>query len=76
MILNLAVGGNFTDALSANQVTASLPAKMYIDYIRLYKYNGEGSVLINGEMLTSNEQIFEEYDYPKSFKLFQNYQSI
>lgn len=73
MILNLAVGGNFTDALSANQVTASLPAKMYIDYIRLYKYNGEGSVLINGEMLTSNEQIFEEYDYPKSFKLFQNY---
>ena len=73
MIFNLAVGGNFTDALSANQVTASLPAKMYIDYIRLYKYNGEGSVLINGEMLTSNEQIFEEYDYPKSFKLFQNY---
>ena len=54
-------------------VTASLPAKMYIDYIRLYKYNGEGSVLINGEMLTSNEQIFEEYNYPKSFKLFQNY---
>ena len=73
MILNLAVGGNFTDALNANQVTASLPAKMYIDYIRLYKYNGEGSVLINGEMLTSNEQIFEEYNYPKSFKLFQNY---
>lgn len=73
MILNLAVGGNFTDALNANQVTASLPAKMYIDYIKLYKYNGEGSVLINGEMLTSNEQIFEEYDYPKSFKLFQNY---
>ena len=33
MILNLAVGGNFTDALNANQVTASLPAKMYIDYI-------------------------------------------
>jgi beta-glucanase (GH16 family) len=73
MILNLAVGGNFTDALNASQITASLPAKMYIDYIRLYQYNGEGSVLIDGEMLTSNEQIFEEYDYPKSFKLFQNY---
>ena len=73
MILNLAVGGNFTDALSANQVTASLPAKMYIDYVRLYQYNGEGSVLIDGETLTSNEQIFEEYDYPKSYKLFQNY---
>ena len=73
MILNLAIGGNFTDALSANQITASLPAKMYIDYVRLYGYNGEGSVLIDGEMLTSNEQIFEEYDYPKSFKLFQNY---
>ena len=73
MILNLAVGGNFTDALNASQITASLPAKMYIDYIRLYQYNGEGSVLIDGEMLTSNEQNFEEYDYPKSFKLFQNY---
>lgn len=73
MILNLAVGGNFTDALSANQVTASLPAKMYIDYVRLYQYNGEGSVLIDGETLTSNEHIFEEFDYPKSYKLFQNY---
>ena len=73
IILNLAVGGNFTDAISANQITASLPSKMYIDYVRLYEYNGEGSVLIDGKMLTSNEQNFEEYDYPKSFKLFQNY---
>ena len=73
MVLNLAIGGNFTDALSANQVTASLPAKMYIDYVKLYQYNGEGSVLIDGETLTSNEQNFEEYDYPKFFKLFQNY---
>ena len=73
MILNLAVGGNFTDALSANQVTASLPAKMYVDYVKLYQYNGEGSVLIDGKTLTSNEQYFEKHNYPKSFKLFQNY---
>ena len=46
---------------------------MYIDYVRLYEYNGEGSVLIDGKMLTPNEQNFEEFDYPKSFKLFQNY---
>jgi uncharacterized protein YjdB len=48
-ILNLAVGGNFTDAATASQVTATLPAKMYIDYIKVSKWNGEGEVTI-GEL--------------------------
>ncbi len=43
-ILNLAVGGSFTDAKAANQVTATLPAKMYVDYIRVKKWNGKGEV--------------------------------
>ena len=46
---------------------------MYVDYVKLYQYNGEGSVLIDGETLTSNEQIFEEHNYPRSYTLLQNY---
>lgn len=43
-LLNLAVGGNFTDATAAGQVTAPIPAKMYVDYVRVLKYKGYGSV--------------------------------
>ena len=43
-MINLAAGGNFTDALSNNQVTADFPAKMLVDYIRVYKWNGYGEV--------------------------------
>lgn len=43
-LLDLAVGGNFTDATSAGQVTAPVPAKMYVDYVRVLKYKGYGSV--------------------------------
>ena len=44
LLLNLAVGGNFTDALTNGQVTADLPAKMYVDYVRVYEYNGFGTI--------------------------------
>ncbi len=47
-LLNLAVGGNFTDALTNSEVTAPIPAKMYVDYIKVYKWNGEGEVKIGG----------------------------
>jgi beta-glucanase (GH16 family) len=46
LLMNLAVGGNFTDALQNSQVTAPLPAKMYIDYVRVYEYNGLGEVTL------------------------------
>ncbi|MEO1084362.1 MAG: glycoside hydrolase family 16 protein, partial [Acidobacteriota bacterium] len=43
-LLNLAVGGNFTDAATSGQVTAPRPGKMYVDYVRVYEYNGLGQV--------------------------------
>ncbi|MDO3381281.1 di-heme oxidoredictase family protein [Gilvimarinus algae] len=46
LLMNLAVGGNFTDALQNSQVTAPLPAKMYIDYVRVYEYDGQGEVIL------------------------------
>ena len=47
-LMNLAVGGNFTDAANNSQVTAPLPAKMYIDYIKVSQWNGQGAVSMGG----------------------------
>lgn len=47
LLLNMAVGGNFTDALNDGQVTAPLPAKMYVDHVRISQWNGHGSVEYN-----------------------------
>ena len=44
LILNLAVGGTFTDAAVNNDITANLPASVLIDYVRVYEWNGHGSV--------------------------------
>ncbi|WP_020207716.1 di-heme oxidoredictase family protein [Gilvimarinus chinensis] len=46
LLMNLAVGGNFTDAQQNSEVTAPLPAKMYIDYVRVYEYDGQGEVIL------------------------------
>ncbi|WP_416395500.1 di-heme oxidoredictase family protein [Allohahella sp. A8] len=46
LLLNLAVGGNFTDAATNQQVTAPLPAQMKIDYIRIYELDGQGQVWV------------------------------
>lgn len=46
LLMNLAVGGNFTDAAQNSEVTAPLPAKMYIDYVRVYEYQGMGEVIL------------------------------
>ena len=46
-LLNLAVGGNFTDAAVNSDVTANLPSKVLIDYVRVYEWNGHGSVETN-----------------------------
>ena len=41
---NLAVGGTFTGLLNTGDITAPTPSKMYVDYIRVYEYNGLGEV--------------------------------
>lgn len=51
LLLNLAVGGNFTDAASPAQVTAPLPATMYVDYIRVYQLDGKGEVKLGNQTL-------------------------
>ena len=53
MILNMAIGGHFTDAYnlgdpdSGQPVTMDMPATMYVDYIKVSKWNGKGEVTIS-----------------------------
>ena len=61
LLMNLAVGGNFTDAATNNQVTASLPSKLYIDYVRVYEWNGFGTVDFNYDELTAETGPFGIY---------------
>ena len=35
IILNMAVGGNYTGLLSVDQITAAMPAEMFVDYVRI-----------------------------------------
>ncbi|MGB3464481.1 MAG: carbohydrate-binding domain-containing protein [Cyclobacteriaceae bacterium] len=58
MLLNLAVGGTLPGTLSNNQVTAPLPGKMYVDYVRVYEYNGHGSVAFDYDQLTAENGTF------------------
>ena len=50
LIANLAIGGAFTDAYnlgdpgSGAPVSMPFPADMYLDYIRVYEWNGQGEV--------------------------------
>jgi beta-glucanase (GH16 family) len=48
LILNLAIGGAFTDAQVLGggglPITMPFPAEMYVDYIRVYQWNGQGEV--------------------------------
>lgn len=57
LLLNLAVGGTFTDAAVASDVTAPLPGSMYIDYVRVYELEGEGEV-ITGNLTEAEDGVF------------------
>ncbi len=49
LLLNMAVGGNFTDAAAPGQVTSPLPGTMYVDYVRVYQLDGKGSVKLGNQ---------------------------
>ncbi len=51
-LMNLAVGGAYTDCYvlgdpgSGLPITMPLPATMYVDYVRIYQWNGQGEVTL------------------------------
>ena len=61
LLMNLAVGGNFTDAAVPSQVTANLPSKLYIDYVRVYEWNGYGTVEFDYDELVAESGPFGVY---------------
>ncbi len=70
MLLNMAVGGIFSGITDPNQITASLPSKMYIDYVRYHRLNGHGQA-IYGNVLAPESGTFGVYtdNTPTSNKL-------
>jgi beta-glucanase (GH16 family) len=75
VILNLAIGGNFTGISNINNVTAlnNGDAKMYVDYVKVYQQGIAGDEY-SGPVLAATEQIkiqnkFQVYPNPGSNRL-------
>lgn len=45
-LMNMAIGGTFTGLMTPGEISAPMPSKMYIDYIRVYEYDGLGEVTL------------------------------
>ncbi len=60
VIFNLAVGGQLPGITNATGITASLPASMYVDWVKFYQKEGEGAVNINDEAIWNNFGVFDE----------------
>lgn len=58
IILNMAVGGNYTGLLSPGQITATVPAEMLIDYIRI---SDNGYTELGGSAVPATPGIGPEY---------------
>jgi beta-glucanase (GH16 family) len=60
IILNLAVGGQYTGINNPEGITAPLPGKMLVDYIRLYQNQGDELYLGKDNALAGNYGIYTE----------------
>lgn len=71
LILNMAVGGSLTDASQPGQVTAPMPAKMYVDYIKVMEWNGQGEVAlttaVHDPSINTPGRFILEQNYPNPF---------
>lgn len=54
MLLNLAVGGTLPGVFSSAEVSAPLPGKMYVDYVRLHEWNGFGETTYDNSLKAEN----------------------
>ncbi|MBN2486007.1 MAG: Ig-like domain-containing protein [Bacteroidales bacterium] len=62
LLLNLAVGGsNYVGITNPAQITAPFPAKMYVDYIRIYPIAGQTEIFTNSlTQKSGNYGVFSE----------------
>lgn len=58
LLLNLAVGGTLPGTLTNDAVSANLPAKMIVDYVRVSKWNGFGTVEVSDGTIAAETDVF------------------
>lgn len=77
LLLNLAVGGSYTGIFNAAGITAPLPGKLYVDYIKLYQ-NSDGvldlaaNTALSGNfgVLTDNTPVASALTYGTDAELY------
>jgi beta-glucanase (GH16 family) len=60
ILLNMAIGGAYTGLLNASSITATMPAQMMVDYVRLYQNNTDQLILGTQNNTSGNYGIYSE----------------
>jgi beta-glucanase (GH16 family) len=60
ILLNMAIGGAYTGLLNASSITATMPAQMMVDYVRLYQNNSDQLILGTQNSTSGNFGIYSE----------------
>ena len=60
ILLNMAIGGGYTGLLDAAGITATMPAQMLVDYVRLYQNPGDSLYIGTQNVPTGNYGVFTE----------------
>ena len=60
LLLNMAVGGSYTNIFDVNNITAPVPGKMYVDYIKLYQNPGDELIIGNDQTVAGNFGVLTE----------------
>jgi beta-glucanase (GH16 family) len=60
LLMNLAVGGQYVGIYNANGITAPLPGKMYVDYVKLYQNPGDELYVGNNSAKSGNFGVLTE----------------
>ena len=60
LLLNMAVGGGYTGLLSASSISATMPAQMLVDYVRIYQNPGDQLILGTQNITSGNYGVYTE----------------
>ena len=60
ILINLAVGGILPDIKTPGEITAPFPAKMYVDYIKLYQIEGQENFTVGPHPVEGDFGVFSE----------------
>jgi beta-glucanase (GH16 family) len=60
LLLNMAIGGAYTGLLNASSISATMPAQMLVDYVRVYQNPGDQLILGTQNLTSGNYGVFTE----------------